>query len=495
MNIARPQTPLSASTHSSPLLRSRHSISSTSLLSTLSTQSVSEFRRLQQAVELFQERPLEKEITPSLMSLVEAVQDVLCAGAPSNGLLFSQPAPVTALALLSQATLKETMQSVQQIAPDDPQKQLQAWIIIALNESLLPTYFQILSDNDAPRTAGYSHTSSLLAHMPQVILMLTTLLEHTEFQLHLEDFVEYKPVQPAFKTSGSIVSRTSAMESRELGLAQLSSHSSQTPASLKSSPVIQSSASKDHDDDVSDMDSTKESPRSQCVLEEPIPVSPPSPLIQAENNSRMSSIYTWATSFFTSSPSPSSLTDTSLYSDGVESLLNIRDGIICGSLLNQGFNCPQCKTSLVPKVVSVYCEFSGKFYCKECMGDLTMPNPFRVLNNWDFTPQPVYHPLQHRVQNILETESFLLSEQLIDSIPQLSQFRDARVQLSHRFAILLVREDANEAERIRALLGEHAHLVTESADVYTICDLIALHEGRLSAQRLLDILKDDANAE
>ena len=102
---------------------------------------------------------------------------------------------------------------------------------------------------------------------------------------------------------------------------------------------------------------------------------------------------------------------------------------MCGSLLNQKFKCPQCQCNLLQGPYQ-FCEFSGKFYCSTCFGHLESINPFRVLNNWDFTPRPVYNPLQRRVQGILEKESFLLSEDLIDSEPVLQEFRDARIKLS-----------------------------------------------------------------
>lgn len=484
--LQRPQTPVSASNASLP--RSRHSTSSITTHSNRSNNnstigltrptSADPTSRLEEAVQLFQERPLVKDITPSLMSLVQAVQDVLEAGAPTGGIIFSQPSAATVLSLLSQVTLKATMEAVKEVVPsNDPEKQLQMWIVIALNEALLPTYLQVLQDNEAAQKAGWSETSPIIMANAQLIGLLNGLLERSEFQLHLEEFVEYRPVVPDVKVCGSIISRTSpSLEAPQVGLAQLS---------------LKNSSYQVCDDD--DLDSTKESPNSSTsLLLEPMPIAPPSPLIQTNrhNSSMFSAIWNRASGLFTLSPSISSTSEGTLsLCSNVESLLNIREGIICGSLLNQKFKCPQCQCNLLLQTHK-FCEFSGRFYCEECFGHLESINPFRVLNNWDFTPRPLYNPLQRRVQGIVEKESFLLSEELIEAVPLLREFRDARIRLSHLFAVLLVKGKGQEAESIRARLSEHAHLVTESADVYTINDLLAIHQSRLTAQSLETIISE-----
>ena len=327
-----------------------------------------------------------------------------------------------------------------------------------------------------------------------------------EFQLHLEDLRdmtdEQLVVTPEEEKQGEqifvgdkVISRSPISE-HPLALTTESPVETGLAAAIErpatpSPPLIQiedQGSEREQRESKSELDSTKESPRTSSPILEPIPIAPPSPLLSRQHDTFFHSLWTKATSLFTETPSPSPSTSSiMIHSEGAESLLHISDGIICGSLLNQNFTCPQCNKP-INFGNSCFCEFSGKFYCRECFGSDSIPNPFRILNNWDFDPRPIYKALKKRMQSIISNEKFVINELLFSNVPVLEDFKNARIQLSHVHAILLVKGDAKNAETIKALLGEHAHLVTETSDVFTIDDLIAIHDGTLTRDMLTEII-------
>jgi hypothetical protein len=424
------------------------------------------------------------------------VCQVLCDGAPRG---FFTAAESTALSLVTDCTLKETITGIQEMMGNDPKKQLQAWVMIALNEGLLGAYLSIISANKSAMILGYDDDCILLDPLYETHLeqLFDTLLDVLEFQLHLEDLkdltedhleaaAETKKQEEQIFIGDKVVSRSpisehpiiSTYESPERGL-EVAIERPLTP-----SPQIQP-LEMELPEEV--LLSTRESPRTPGSLMEPVPISPPSPILAQQHDSFFHSLWTKATSIFAETPSPSpTVSSLMLHSQGAESLMHISEGITCGSLLNQNFSCYQCNKAITIES-SNYCEFSGKFYCRECFGTDFVHNPFRVLNNWDFELRPIYKALKNRVQTIISDEKFIITESLFENIPILEKFKNARIDLSHVYAILLVKGEVNDAESIKAHLGEHAHLVTETSDVFTINDLIDLHEGILTCEVLTEI--------
>ena len=435
------------------------------------------------------------------MNLINLVCQVLCDGAPRG---FFSAVESTALNLVADCTLKETMVGIQMLVGNDPRKQLRAWVMVALNEGLLGAYLSIISSNKSASHLGYAENSILLDSLfePKLEQWFETLLGKIEFQLHLEDLKDLSDDQMVIIAEEKKQGEQIFVGDKVISRSPISEHplilTSEPQEGLEvaierpatpSPPLVQEEAQEEElQESKSEIDSTRESPRTPGQILEPVPISPPSPLLSQQHDSLFHSLWTKATSLFAETPSPSPSTSSiMIHSEGAESLLHISDGITCGSLLNQNFTCHQCNKPINFNN-SLYCEFSGKFYCRECFGSDSIPNPFRVLNNWDLEPKPVYKALKNRVQSIISNEKFVINELLFGNVPILEDFKNVRIELSHVFAILLVKGEVNNAERIKALLGEHPHLVTETSDVFTIADLIAIHDGALSRDMLTEII-------
>ena len=111
--------------------------------------------------------PLVNSLNLQTLTLINLICEIICDGAPRG---FFSAVETTAMKLVADCTLKETLNGIQMMIGNDPKRQLKAWVMVALNEGLLGAYLSIITANKSASHLGYSDKSILLDPLHEPIL-------------------------------------------------------------------------------------------------------------------------------------------------------------------------------------------------------------------------------------------------------------------------------------------------------------------------------------
>ncbi|GBN27461.1 Differentially expressed in FDCP 8 [Araneus ventricosus] len=152
-------------------------------------------------------------------------------------------------------------------------------------------------------------------------------------------------------------------------------------------------------------------------------------------------------------------------------------------LSQQKFRCAECKRKFIFKndlCLPRLCDYNGLYYCSRCHWNSLIVIPARVVHNWDFTPQKVCRAslqyLRLMVKKpIINLES--LNPTLFALVTDLGDIKKLRNDILVMKQYFLLCHSALE-EKLLLQLRDRQHFV-ESADMYTLQDLIDVSTGRL----------------
>lgn len=152
-------------------------------------------------------------------------------------------------------------------------------------------------------------------------------------------------------------------------------------------------------------------------------------------------------------------------------------------LSSQNYRCAECRSAISFK--SGYsepriCDYSGNYYCELCHWNDPMLIPARVLHNWDFDGWKVCRASKQFLK-LMESKAVIringVNPMLFSFVEELNEVKKLREELLIMKKYILLCSVAMEAKLLLQLQGRQ-HFV-ESSDIYTMRDLIDIHNDAL----------------
>eukprot|EP01118_Nematostelium_gracile_P009547 TRINITY_DN3237_c0_g1_i10.p1 TRINITY_DN3237_c0_g1~~TRINITY_DN3237_c0_g1_i10.p1 ORF type:complete len:1180 (-),score=270.94 TRINITY_DN3237_c0_g1_i10:16-3555(-) len=152
-----------------------------------------------------------------------------------------------------------------------------------------------------------------------------------------------------------------------------------------------------------------------------------------------------------------------------------------GTIRDQDSVCFDCGTPLMSGVFASnanYCEYTGKYFCKECISKDKFIIPARILNNWDFKPYPVCNYARELLESIYFEPVFdvkVINPKLYDVVLPLKKLRVLRVQLSHMKGFIM---SCRDKDVVMQSLGKKAYMMHD-IEFYSLYDFFEIYKGTL----------------
>lgn len=163
-------------------------------------------------------------------------------------------------------------------------------------------------------------------------------------------------------------------------------------------------------------------------------------------------------------------------------------------LLAQSNRCAGCgmKVSAAYTHKFRYCDYTSKYFCTACHKLQVSPIPARVLEKWDFAPNPVSNFAYKWLDQIFCLPLFHVSDlnpKLYNKVKQLSAAREARLQLKYVLDFIKQCRFADkEQETINKI---PAHWI-DDVDIWSMQDFMGVKDGSFTP-RVQEIIKNCEN--
>jgi len=135
-----------------------------------------------------------------------------------------------------------------------------------------------------------------------------------------------------------------------------------------------------------------------------------------------------------------------------------------------------------PQTNALYCEYTGKYYCKMCHSNKKILIPARILRNWDFTYYPVCNFALEFIKSIYNEGVFdvqAINPDLFKIVPTLRILKLFRKHVVIMFKDFVSKCNTEEKEiLLKELMDDRPHLVTD-LEFYSLCDFVDHSQGNL----------------
>lgn len=147
----------------------------------------------------------------------------------------------------------------------------------------------------------------------------------------------------------------------------------------------------------------------------------------------------------------------------------------------QGYRCAECSQNVFPQQGQPRrCEYTGRYYCSLCHWNSHAVVPARVLHNWDFEPRKVCRAslqflrlmAKRPVLNIDKLNPMLFT--FVEDLRHVKKLREDILRMKQYLTLC----HAAQQQKLLLLLHKRQHFV-EGSDLYSMQDLIDLHDGNL----------------
>lgn len=146
----------------------------------------------------------------------------------------------------------------------------------------------------------------------------------------------------------------------------------------------------------------------------------------------------------------------------------------------EGISCYECDKPMTHVNETHQCSVSGLNYCDECVHEVLIPVPARIVREWDFEPRPVHERLAaeylaHFDRTIIDLVR--VAPELYHQVSGLREVDQLRARINQALSIAT---DCSIAATLREEYAGRLHLI-EQRTLFTIKDLIDVHLGTLSS--------------
>lgn len=147
----------------------------------------------------------------------------------------------------------------------------------------------------------------------------------------------------------------------------------------------------------------------------------------------------------------------------------------------QAYRCAECGQNVFPQQGQPRrCEYTGRYYCSLCHWNSHAVVPARVLHNWDFEPRKVCRAslqflrlmAKRPVLNLDKLNPMLFT--FVEDLRHVKKLREDILRMKHYLTLC----HAAQQQKLLLLLHKRQHFV-EGSDLYSMQDLIDLHDGNL----------------
>lgn len=147
----------------------------------------------------------------------------------------------------------------------------------------------------------------------------------------------------------------------------------------------------------------------------------------------------------------------------------------------QGYRCAECGQNVFPQQGQPRrCEYTGRYYCSLCHWNSHTVVPARVLHNWDFEPRKVCRAslqflrlmAKRPVLNIDKLNPMLFT--FVEDLRHVKKLREDILRMKQYLTLC----HAAQQQKLLLLLHKRQHFV-EGSDLYSMQDLVDLHDGNL----------------
>lgn len=147
----------------------------------------------------------------------------------------------------------------------------------------------------------------------------------------------------------------------------------------------------------------------------------------------------------------------------------------------QGYRCAECGQNVFPQQGQPRrCEYTGRYYCSLCHWNSHAVVPARVLHNWDFEPRKVCRAslqflrlmAKRPVLNIDKLNPMLFT--FVEDLRHVKKLREDILRMKQYLTLC----HAAQQQKLLLLLHKRQHFV-EGSDLYSMQDLVDLHDGNL----------------
>lgn len=147
----------------------------------------------------------------------------------------------------------------------------------------------------------------------------------------------------------------------------------------------------------------------------------------------------------------------------------------------QGYHCAECGQNVFPQQGQPRCcEYTGRYYCSLCHWNSYSVVPARVLHNWDFEPRKVCRAslqflrlmVRRPVLNLDKLNPMLFT--FVEDLRHVKKLREDILRMKPYLTLC----HAAQQQKLLLLLHKRQHFV-EGSDMYSLQDLIDLHDGNL----------------
>lgn len=147
----------------------------------------------------------------------------------------------------------------------------------------------------------------------------------------------------------------------------------------------------------------------------------------------------------------------------------------------QAYRCAECGQNVFPQQGQPRrCEYTGRYYCSLCHWNSHAVVPARVLHNWDFEPRKVCRAslqflrlmAKRPVLNIDKLNPMLFT--FVEDLRHVKKLREDILRMKQYLTLC----HAAQQQKLLLLLHKRQHFV-EGSDLYSMQDLIDLHDGNL----------------
>lgn len=154
--------------------------------------------------------------------------------------------------------------------------------------------------------------------------------------------------------------------------------------------------------------------------------------------------------------------------------------------LVDGMSCGGCNALLKVESFSIglglfssnrYCEYTGKWYCNRCHSGKSCVIPARVVNQWDFSSNPVCDSALKTIQRLAAKPIIKIPESPLSSkvLERLARIKVYRSQLEAMQGYI---ETCRDRDKLLPRIKNKLYLF-ENNDVYSLHDLVTVNEGNL----------------
>eukprot|EP00730_Choanoeca_flexa_P018108 TRINITY_DN8789_c0_g1_i1.p1 TRINITY_DN8789_c0_g1~~TRINITY_DN8789_c0_g1_i1.p1 ORF type:complete len:1252 (+),score=285.50 TRINITY_DN8789_c0_g1_i1:140-3895(+) len=161
-------------------------------------------------------------------------------------------------------------------------------------------------------------------------------------------------------------------------------------------------------------------------------------------------------------------------------------------LCNQNYACAECGTSMSYNGMfckPTVCDYTGQYFCPDCMSSLPRVTPGRIMRNWDFDPRPVSKLGREQliaVHDLPYLDIAAVNNSLFAHVEELDKLAKLRKKLVAMMTYLLSCSMATKTQLLKGLRNR-PHFV-RGERLYSICDMMSLHEKTL-LPRVEEIVK------